>query len=121
MPAISLPTGIGNAVCGVVGLGHSSALGVGLKALLGLYFTCTYPLTLAALCRIYFVYRHQDLMFPGIRYLFVFSDDDQVASPEVVRSIVMGIARRGISSDLRVLNIQPEIDGVRLLSRTFIA
>ena len=86
MPAISLPTGIGNAVCGVVGLGHSSALGVGLKALLGLYFACTYPLTLAALCRIYFVYRHQDLMFPGIRYLFVFSDDDQVASPAVVRS-----------------------------------
>ena len=31
-----------------------------------------------ALVRIYFVYRHQDLMFPGIRYLFVFSDDDQV-------------------------------------------
>ena len=82
----SVTTGIGNAVCGVVGLGHSSALGVGLKALLGLYFTCTYPLTLAALCRIYFVYRHQDLMFPGIRYLFVFSDDDQVASPAVVRS-----------------------------------
>ena len=60
-------------------------------------------------------------MFPGIRYLFVFSDDDQVASPEVVRSIVMGIARRGLSSDLRLLNIQPEIDGVRLLSRAIIA
>ena len=59
MPAISSSAGIGNAVCGVVGLGHSSALGLGLKALLGLYFACTYPLTLAALVRIYFVYRHQ--------------------------------------------------------------
>ena len=27
----------------------------------------------------YFLYRHQDYMFPGIRMLFVYSDDDLVA------------------------------------------
>eukprot|EP01043_Picozoa_sp_COSAG02_P049331 COSAG02_NODE_4941_length_4807_cov_1.502124_6_plen_293_part_00 len=71
--------GIGDAVCGVVGVPAASLLGAALKAVLNVYYACTYPITIGALVRVYFIYRHQDYMFPGIRMLFVYSDDDLVA------------------------------------------
>ena len=71
--------GIGDAVCGVVGVSSASLLGSALKAVLNVYYACTYPITIGALVRVYFIYRHQDYMFPGIRMLFVYSDDDLVA------------------------------------------
>jgi hypothetical protein len=71
--------GIGDAVCGVIGIPSASLLGAALKAVLNVYYACTYPITIGALVRVYFIYRHQDYMFPGIRMLFVYSDDDLVA------------------------------------------
>jgi hypothetical protein len=80
--------GIGNAVCGVVGISASSLLGAALKAVLNVYYACTYPITIGALVRVYFIYRHQDYLFPGVRMLFVYSDDDLVAGVDLCRTIV---------------------------------
>ena len=39
----------------------------------------------------YFLYRHQDYMFPGIRMLFVYSDDDLVAVSSAHASLSLSL------------------------------
>ena len=103
--------GIGNAVCGVVGVDAHSLGGVALKAVLNAYYAATYPVTIGALCRVYMIYRHQDYMFPGIRMLFIYSDDDIVAGVDLCRTIVMAIARRGFLREVTNINIDGDEDG----------
>ena len=91
--------GIPTAAADLLGSRPGQVLWRVVHAVLGAYFTCTYPLTMAKLRRASNNVKQMPEAFRHCPQLWLYSEDDRVASAAVIEGIVDSLRDLGISVD----------------------